>query len=79
MASRFHNAIYDSLEALRQLFASYGLPEHIVSDNGSLFTSEEFAVFMESNGIKHTRSAPYHPSTNGLAESFIQTMLSKLA
>ena len=60
-----------TIEALRQLFASYGLPEHIVSDNGSQFTSEEFAVFMESNGIKHTRSAPYHLSTNGLAERFI--------
>ena len=29
---------------------------------------------MDSNGIKHFKSAPYHPATNGLAERFIQTM-----
>ena len=28
---------------------------------------------MKQNGIKHLRSAPYHPATNGLAECFIQT------
>ena len=28
---------------------------------------------MKANGIKHIRSAPYHPSTNGLAERFVQT------
>jgi len=26
------------------------------------------------NGIKHFRSAPYHPATNGMEERFIQTM-----
>ena len=52
----------------------YGLPEQIVSDNGPQFVSEDFAVFLKINGIKHTRSAPYHPSTNGLAERFVQSM-----
>ena len=28
---------------------------------------------MKRNGIKHIRSAPYHPSTNGTAERFVQT------
>jgi transposase InsO family protein len=44
-----------------------------VSDNGSQFSSDEFATFMKHNGIKHFKSAPYHPATNGLAERFIQT------
>ena len=43
-----------------------------MSDNGPQFTSEEFAIFMKLNGVKHTRSAPYHPSTNGLAERFMK-------
>jgi transposase InsO family protein len=43
-----------------------------VSDNGSQFSSDEFATFMKRNGIKHFKSAPYHPVTNGLAERFIQ-------
>ena len=62
-----------TIEVLRQLFARYGLPEQVVSDNGSQFTSEEFEEFMKRNGIKHTFSAPYHPATNGLVERFVQT------
>ena len=44
-----------------------------MSDNGSQFSSDEFATFMKRNGIEHFKSAPYHPVTNGLAEQFIQT------
>ena len=33
----------------------------------------EFEAFMKQNGVKHITSAPYHPSTNGLAERFVQT------
>ena len=57
-----------TIEKLRQSFAVHGLPETVVSDNGSCFTSEEFGLFMKTNGIRHIKSAPYHPSTNGLAE-----------
>ena len=63
-----------TIEVLRQLFCKYGLPDQIVSDNGPQFISTEFAVFLKQNGVKHTRSAPYHPATNGLAERFVQTM-----
>lgn len=62
-----------TIDALRSIFARYGLPEHLVSDNGPQFTSAEFAEFMQSNGILHLRSAPFHPRTNGLAERFVQT------
>ena len=50
---------------LRHIFATHGLPQQLVSDNGHQFVSEQFA---ELNGIKHFRSALYHPATNGLAE-----------
>ena len=49
-----------TIEKLRQTFATHGLPETVVSDNGSCFTSEEFERFMKMNGIKHIKSAPYH-------------------
>ena len=57
-----------TIEVLQKLFARYGIPIQLVSDNGSQFTSEEFQQFLKRNGIKHITSAPYHPATNGLAE-----------
>ena len=57
----------------RKLFATHGIPEVIVSDNGTAFTSAEFSEFTAKNGVKHLKTAPYHPSTNGLAERAVQT------
>ena len=39
---------------LRQLFAVYGLPEQVVTNNGPQFTSAEFKSFVKGNSIKHT-------------------------
>ncbi|XP_051782565.1 uncharacterized protein K02A2.6-like [Erpetoichthys calabaricus] len=62
-----------TIQVLRSLFSRYGIPHILVSDNGPQFCSEEFGTFLKSNGVKHIRSAPYHPATNGLAERFVQT------
>ena len=62
-----------TIAVLRQLFAAHGIPQQLVSDNGPQFTSEEFATFCKMNGIKHIRCSPYHPSSNGQAERFVQT------
>ena len=56
---------------LRQTFAGLGLPNTIVSDNGSCFTSDEFEQFCRANDIK---CSPYHPSSNGLAKRAVQTL-----
>ena len=53
-----------AINKLRPLFATHGLPELLVSDNGAAFTSDEFSEFTKKNGIRHTTSAPYHPSSN---------------
>ena len=60
------------IELLRSIFAQFGLPETIVSDNGSFLVSEEFQQFLKVHGIKQITSAPYHPSSNGLAERAVQ-------
>ena len=55
---------------------SWGLwsTQQLVLDNGPQFSSVEFATFLARNGVKHIRSFPYHPSTNGLAEHFVHTL-----
>ena len=50
-----------TIQALRDLFARYGIPEILVSDNGPQFTSVEFKEFLIRMGVKHLKSAPYHP------------------
>ena len=62
-----------TVEELRKLFSTHGLPEQLVSDNGPQFVAEEFRSFMRNNDIKHIRSTPYQPATNDLAERFVQT------
>ena len=63
-----------TIDILRYVFAQHGLPDQLVSDNGPQFTSDEFQQFLRLNGIKHSRTAPYHPATNGIAERFVQTL-----
>lgn len=65
---------YYTIRSLREILARFGLPTTIVSDNGSNFTSVEFQEFLKSNGIYHRRTAPAHPSTNGQAERYVQTL-----
>ena len=60
------------IEELRSLFARFGLPELVVTDNGTCFVSSEFKDFLRVNGVKHSTSAPYHPASNGLAEHAVQ-------
>ena len=62
-----------TIAIFRKLFATYGLPEQMLSDNGPQFSSAEFEQFMKGNRVKHIRCAPYHPSSNGAVERFNQT------
>ena len=62
-----------TIREFRHLFATHGLPEIVVSDNGTAFSSTEFGCFMKHNGIRHIWCAPYHPSSNGSPERAVQT------
>ena len=62
-----------TIEELRRMFASYGIPEQLVSDNGPQFVSGCFEEFMKMNGVKHIKCTPYHPSSNGAVERLVQT------
>ena len=67
-----------TIAVLRELFARYGLPHQLVSDNGPQFAAEEFTMFLRVNGVKHIKYAPYHPASNGAAERMVQMMKQSL-
>ncbi|XP_044729366.1 uncharacterized protein K02A2.6-like [Chrysoperla carnea] len=63
-----------TIQILRQVFARFGLPEVLVSDNYSAFESENFQRFIKRNGIEHKSGAPYYPASNGAAENSVKTI-----
>lgn len=63
---------------LDRLFTKYGLPKHIVTDNGPQFRSDELEPFFKSNGVWHSFSPPHHPATNGATENFVGTFEDKI-
>ena len=62
-----------TIDRLQTIFARYGVPARVVTDNGPQFTLAEFQLFLKTNGIKHITTAPFHPATNGQAERFVQS------
>jgi transposase InsO family protein len=57
-------------------FASYGITtEQLITDNGNAYRSTIHAIACRALGIRHLRTRPYRPQTNGKAERFIPTML----
>jgi len=57
-------------------FAAYGVQvERVLTDNGSAYRSTIHALACRALGIKHLRTRPYRPRTNGKAERFIRTLL----
>jgi transposase InsO family protein len=68
------------LARARAWFASHGVTvERVMTDNGSAYKSRAFRTALSNAGIRHKRTRPYTPRTNGKAERFIQTSLREWA
>ena len=68
------------LERAIAWFAAHGVRvERVMTDNGTGYRSKAHAAAINRLGIKHLRTRPYRPRTNGKAERFIQTMLRECA
>ena len=57
-------------------YAAHGITvERVMSDNGACYRSVAHAVVCRALGLRHLRTQPYRPRTNGKAERFIRTLL----
>jgi transposase InsO family protein len=64
------------LRRARAFYARYGIRvERLLTDNGSAYVSAVHALACRTLGIRHLRTRPYRPQTNGKAERFIRTLL----
>lgn len=63
------------MKALTDLVDQYGLPEKIISDRGSCFTSHELEKYCKENGIEQTLNSTQHPQGNGMVERVNRTVL----
>ncbi|PIO68749.1 integrase core domain protein [Teladorsagia circumcincta] len=68
-----------TIKVLTKVFAQFGNPQTLITDNGTQFTSTTFVNFCRRRGIKHVRSPPFHPQSNGQAERFVDTFKRGLA
>jgi transposase InsO family protein len=53
--------------------------ERVMTDNGGCYISDAFAQALKELGLKHIRTKPYTPKSNGKAERFVQTTLREWA
>ena len=58
---------------LKNHFAPYGCPDHLISDNGPQFASSEFLKFAKEWDFEHRPSSPRHSQSNGKVESAVKT------
>ena len=68
----------DVAKALVSVLSHFGFAREILSDCCSEFLFQLSKVFLEEFGIKHVRTSPYHPATNGSCERFNGTLKSML-
>ena len=61
-------------KVLRPMFARYGIPDTLMTDNGPQFDSAEFSTFAKKWGFKHDTSSPRYPQSNGKAENAVKTV-----
>nr|XP_054749950.1 uncharacterized protein K02A2.6-like [Lytechinus pictus] len=62
------------ISSLKEIFATHGIPDLVVTDNGPQFANENFRKLAEEYGFVHTTSSPRYPQANGEAERGVRTV-----
>ena len=65
-------------EELVRIFARVGIPEEMLTDQGSNFTSQLLSEIYQLLHVHPIRTSPYHPQTDGLVERFNKTLKAML-
>jgi hypothetical protein len=63
-----------TMQAFQKCFSREGIPQVLVTDNGTSFCSGEVKQWLDRIGCRHLRTAPRHPCSNGFAENFVRTL-----
>ena len=58
---------------IKSIFAQWGIPSQLTTDNGPQFSSNEFKKFAKEYEFIHQTSSPRYPQANGEAEHFVNT------
>ena len=57
-----------AIQMLEKIIWTYGKPLEIITDNGAEFRSDEFYAVRKRYRIRHNKTSPGHPQTNGKVE-----------
>lgn len=72
------NTKESAVEAVRQAVEKYGVPDMIMTDRGSPFTSKTFQEMLKEKGIIHSMSRPHTPTDNPYIETFWKAMKTEI-
>ncbi|XP_067933141.1 uncharacterized protein [Watersipora subatra] len=61
------------VQNLKSIFARWGIPVGLISNNGPPYSSQEFAKFLAEHSTTHITSSPCYRQSNGAAERAVQT------
>ncbi|KAG0442508.1 Transposon Tf2-9 polyprotein [Dictyocoela muelleri] len=62
------------IECFEKWISTFDFPEIVITDNGKQYTSKAFLRFLKNKNIKHRRTSPYNPQSNGISERINQTI-----